>query len=235
MASMVRETTLSVRTDTDNDALRVPDGIETVLVNDSAQRVIIPEGVQVVRLQAGKPSAGHPAPATRDGATDSPLWLLEHAGSERAEPLQRPKRDAMTVTAAPPRPAEAERSLSLPSVPDSPPAPAVAADEPRAPLASLSADDEPDVFDDVPLRPPAGAERAVVREQPGRNGTAGRPAEQLRQPLVARGHTHVAHGHAHVVHPKWREQFQLEHEHSRPMTRKAGRFCADVLCCWLGV
>ena len=255
MASMMKEqsfteTTFSVRTDTDNDALLVPEGIETVLVNDTAHRVIIPEGVEVVRLQTSK-SSSHTAPrppAVQDESTDTPPWLLEPVGAgsrspEPTEPVERVKRETLMeaamaprTAAAPPREVEAERSLSLPSVPGSPP---TSPEEeailpPRAPLAR---DDEPDPFDDVPLRPPPADPalgQRVVRDQPGRNGSA-RRAQPLRQPLVSHGHSHVMHGHSHVVQPNWREQFQLEHEHSRPVTRQAGRFCADVLCCWLGV
>ncbi|KAF0307005.1 hypothetical protein FJT64_021613 [Amphibalanus amphitrite] len=111
------ETTFTVRTDTDNDAMQVPDGIETVVVNDDAEQVIVPPGVQIIRLQVSSNRGGHSQPSSsslRDLLDD--YTRADHSVSTDTT---RVKRSTATGTAR--APAMAEKSLSLPSCPPTPP------------------------------------------------------------------------------------------------------------------
>ena len=115
------ETTFTVRTDTDNDAMQVPHGIETVVVNDSAERVIVPPGVQIIRLQTGQGGGGGGGGGghVRSRSPDSP----DRYG-DMIDELIRAKRSTGTSTGSQNisrAPAMTEKSLSLPSCPPTPP------------------------------------------------------------------------------------------------------------------
>ncbi|XP_037073318.1 zinc finger CCCH domain-containing protein 18-like [Pollicipes pollicipes] len=139
--SAMNETTFTVQTGGDNDAMQVPDGIETVVVNDNAERVIVPAGVEVIRLQMPKGGGGGQRSRSRSRSR-SPDWSTRASSGRSESPssygdmideLVRAKRSTVSeaVQASPaavseavqtPRaPAKVEKSLSLPSVPATPP------------------------------------------------------------------------------------------------------------------
>ena len=253
------ETTFTVRTDTDNDAMQVPDGIETVVVNDSAERVIVPPGVQIIRLQVANSGGGGESRSLIDrldeytrvsysGAADAPAPRVKRAPSPRIE-------------RAPPM---AEKSLSLPSCPPTPPGsrsagtdvpdfraaqrppptaealseePAVPEAERPASAPSAPAQEAPpqDIFDD---RTPEVERKRVINQQPApaANGRAvhyyaGATEQEMKDPLVSHGSVKMRK----LDSFGWREEFELGEKESKPTIQKFGRAVADILCCWLGV
>jgi len=252
---------MAVRTDTDNDAMQVPEGIETVVVNENAERVIIPPGVQVIRLQTphgggGGHARSHSPQRVSPDSPPAPVY------QKMEEELARAKREAAEHPPAVHAPNLREKTLSLPSCPPTPPGhrskgtdapdftpsarpPPLAPSEPDPaqppPLATSDPydDDEtldvkPDIFDDRTLE--VDKQRVIQQQPTPANGRvvryAGGTEAEMRDPLVAGRNAKMRHKDSFG----WREEFQRgEAERSKPVIQQLGRACADILCCWLGL